>query len=34
MQKGTQQLTKPDQIKKVRRNIARVNTIVKELAGA
>lgn len=34
MQKGTQQLTKPDQIKKVRREIARVNTIVKELAGA
>jgi large subunit ribosomal protein L29 len=34
MQKGTQQLTKPDQIKKVRREIARVQTIVKELAGA
>ncbi|MEQ1637147.1 MAG: 50S ribosomal protein L29 [Methylococcales bacterium] len=34
MQKGTQQLSKPDQIKKVRREIARVQTIVKELAGA
>ncbi|MCX7087444.1 MAG: 50S ribosomal protein L29 [Methylococcales bacterium] len=34
MQKGTQQLLKPDQIKKVRRDIARVHTIVKELAGA
>lgn len=34
MQKSTQQLSKPDQIKKVRREIARVQTIVKELAGA
>jgi len=30
MQKGTQQLTKPDQIKKVRRDIARINTILNE----
>lgn len=34
MQKGTQQLSKPDQIKKVRRNIARVKMIVNELVEA
>ncbi|OQK15210.1 50S ribosomal protein L29 [Methyloprofundus sedimenti] len=32
MQKNTGQLTKPDQVKKVRRNIARVQTIVNEMA--
>lgn len=32
MQKGTDQLSKPDQIKKVRRNIARVQTIINEMA--
>ncbi len=31
MQKGTGQLNKPDQIKKVRRNIARVKTIQNEI---
>lgn len=32
MQKSTGQLTKPDQVKKVRRNIARVQTIRNEMA--
>lgn len=32
MQKGTGQLAKSDQVKKVRRNIARVNTIISEKA--
>ena len=32
MQRGTGQLSKPDQVKKVRREIARVNTIVNELS--
>ena len=32
MQKNTGQLSKPDQVKKVRRNIARVQTIVNEMA--
>lgn len=32
MQKGTGQLAKPDQIKKVRRDIARVHTIIEEMA--
>jgi large subunit ribosomal protein L29 len=32
MQKGTGQLSKPDQIKKVRRNIARVHTLITEMA--
>lgn len=32
MQKNTGQLTKPDQVKKVRKNIARVKTIVNEMA--
>jgi large subunit ribosomal protein L29 len=31
MQKGTGQLSKPDQVKKVRRNIARVLTIMNEI---
>jgi large subunit ribosomal protein L29 len=34
MQKGTGQLSKPDQIKKVRREIARINTILHEMASA
>ncbi len=34
MQKGTGQIAKPDQIKKVRRDIARVQTILNEMAGA
>jgi len=34
MQKGTGQVAKPDQIKKVRRDIARVQTILNEMAGA
>lgn len=34
MQKGTGQLAKPDQVKKVRRDIARVHTIINELTRA
>jgi len=34
MQKGTGQLSKPDQVKKVRRNVARIHTILKEMASA
>jgi len=34
MQKGTGQLSRPDQVKKVRRNIARVKTLLNEKAGA
>lgn len=34
MQKGTGQLTKPDQVKKVRRDIARIHTIIHEIASA
>ncbi len=34
MQKGTGQLSRPDQVKKVRRNIARVKTIMNEKANA
>jgi large subunit ribosomal protein L29 len=33
MQKGTSQLSKPDQIKKVRRNVARIHTILNEMAS-
>jgi large subunit ribosomal protein L29 len=33
MQKATQQLTNSSQLKKVRRDIARVRTILKEKAG-
>jgi large subunit ribosomal protein L29 len=33
MQKGTGQLTKPDQVKKVRRDIARVHTVLNEMAS-
>jgi large subunit ribosomal protein L29 len=32
MQKGTGQLSRPDQIKKVRRDIARVHTLITEMA--
>ncbi len=32
MQKGTGQLSRPDQIKNVRRDIARVQTIINEMA--
>ena len=34
MQKGTGQLSRPDQVKKVRRNIARIKTVLKEKAKA
>ncbi len=34
MQKGTRQLARPDQIKKVRRDIARIHTILNEMASA
>jgi len=34
MQQGTGQLTRPDQMKKVRRNIARVKTVLTEKAKA
>ncbi|SJM91865.1 50S ribosomal subunit protein L29 [Crenothrix polyspora] len=34
MQKGTGQLSKPDQVKKVRRNVARIQTLLKEMASA
>ncbi len=33
MQKGTGQLTKPDQVKKVRRDIARIHTLLNEMAS-
>ena len=31
MQKGTGQLSKPDQVKKVRRDIARIKTVINEV---
>ena len=34
MQKGTGQLSRPDQMKKVRRDVARIQTILNEMAGA
>ncbi|MGB5180083.1 MAG: 50S ribosomal protein L29 [Gammaproteobacteria bacterium] len=34
MQRGTGQLSRPDQIKKVRRDIARVNTVLNEKSRA
>jgi large subunit ribosomal protein L29 len=34
MQKGTGQLAKPDQIKKVRREVARIQTILNEMTSA
>jgi len=33
MQKGTGQLSKPDQVKKVRRDIARIHTVLNEMAS-
>ncbi len=33
MQQGTGQLAKPDQMKKVRRNIARIKTVLNEKAS-
>ncbi|KAF3977021.1 MAG: 50S ribosomal protein L29 [Methylococcales symbiont of Iophon sp. n. MRB-2018] len=33
MQKGTGQLAKPDQVKKVRRDIARIHTIIHEIVS-
>ncbi|MEI6705603.1 MAG: 50S ribosomal protein L29 [Methylococcales bacterium] len=33
MQKGTGQLSKPDQVKKVRRDVARIQTILNEKAS-
>ena len=32
MQKGTGQLSRPDQVKKVRRNIARIKTVLNQKA--
>ena len=34
MQRGTGQLARPDQIRKVRKDIARVHTILNEKAGS
>ena len=34
MQRGTGQLSRPDQVKKVRKDIARINTILNEKARA
>jgi large subunit ribosomal protein L29 len=34
MQKGTGQLSKPDQVKKIRRDVARIHTIINEMASA
>jgi len=34
MQKGTGQLSRPDQVKKVRRDVARVKTVLNEKAKA
>ncbi len=34
MQKGTGQLSKPDQVKKVSRDVARIHTILNEMASA
>lgn len=33
MQKATGQLSKPDQIKKVRRDIARIQTVLNQMVG-
>ena len=33
MQRGTGQMTRPDQMRKVRKDIARVNTVLNEKAG-
>lgn len=32
MQKGTGQLARPDQVKKVRRDIARIHTLINQMA--
>jgi large subunit ribosomal protein L29 len=34
MQRGTGQLARPDQVKKVRKDIARINTVLTEKANA
>jgi len=34
MQKGTNQLSRPDKVKTVRRDIARIKTILNEISGA
>jgi large subunit ribosomal protein L29 len=34
IQKGTGQLSKPDQLKKVGRDVARIHTIINEMASA
>lgn len=34
MQKGTGQLSKPDQVKKIRRDVARIYTILNQIASA
>jgi len=34
MQKGTNQLSRPDKVKSVRRDIARIKTILNEISGA
>jgi large subunit ribosomal protein L29 len=34
MQKGSGQLSRPDQVKKARRDIARIHTLLKEMASA
>ncbi|MCF6202351.1 MAG: 50S ribosomal protein L29 [Methylococcaceae bacterium] len=34
MQKGTGQLNKPDQVKKVRRDIAKINTILTQISSS
>jgi large subunit ribosomal protein L29 len=34
MQKGTGQLARPDQVRKVRKDIARINTVLNEKARA
>lgn len=34
MQKGTGQLSKPDQVKKIRRDVARIHTILNKMVGA
>ena len=34
MQKGSGQFSRPDQVKKARRDIARIHTLLKEMASA
>lgn len=33
MQKATGQLTKPDQVKKARKDVARINTVIRAMEG-